>query len=73
MDECAIHDMQKKIKLSSYGGDSGSRNANKAVVVPIVETAFHRNLESDGLFCVGAYGRNWLKLPRQYFYIQLSL
>jgi hypothetical protein len=34
--ECAAHAMRKQLKLSSDGDESGSRNANEAVVVPTV-------------------------------------
>jgi hypothetical protein len=35
-----------------------ARNANEAMVEPVVESAFGGSLESGGWFCVGAFGRN---------------
>jgi hypothetical protein len=44
----------KELKLSSDGGDCSKRSANKAMVRPAVG----ESLQSGGLFCVGAFGRN---------------
>jgi hypothetical protein len=35
-----------------------ARNANEAMVAPMVGSAFGGSLESSGRFCVGAFGRN---------------
>jgi hypothetical protein len=54
--------MREKLKLSSDGGESGTKNSNDTVVAPIVgsdkESAFDSSLESGGRFCVGAFGWN---------------
>jgi hypothetical protein len=49
-------DAEKKLKLSSEVGDIGSKNSNKAMVAPVAESAFGGSLESQGRFCVGAFG-----------------
>jgi hypothetical protein len=45
-------DAEKKLKLSSHGGDSGSKKFKRGY------GGVWRSLESGGRFCVGAFGRN---------------
>jgi hypothetical protein len=52
--ECTVCAMQKKLKLSSDGGDSVARNTNEAVAAPmagLAESAFGGSLETGG-WCV---------------------
>jgi hypothetical protein len=48
--------MQRELKLSSVV-PLVARNANEAMVV------LWWSMDLGGLFCVGAFGRNWLQSP----------
>jgi hypothetical protein len=43
--------MRKNLKLSSDGGDYGSKKCKEDAVAPMVASGW--SLESDGRFCVG--------------------
>jgi hypothetical protein len=49
--------VRKKLKLSSDGGDSGSKKCIETMVAPMVGhsgVCYWRESESGGRFCVGA-------------------
>jgi hypothetical protein len=50
--------MRKKLKLSSDGGDSGSKKYKRGYGGGLAESAFDGSLGSGGRFCVGAFARN---------------
>jgi hypothetical protein len=61
LEKCAVCGMQKKLKLSSDGGDSVARNKNESVVAPVAglaESALGESLELGGRFCAGASVRS---------------
>jgi hypothetical protein len=48
----------KMFKISSVGGDSGSKKFKRAYGRSLTEPTFGGSLESGSRFCVGAIGRN---------------
>jgi hypothetical protein len=53
---CAVHAVRKKLKLSSNGGNSGSKKCKRGYGGAY--GGVWRSLESGCLFCVGAFARN---------------
>jgi hypothetical protein len=56
--ECAVPEMRKKWKLSSDGGDSGSKKYKQGYGGVWRSLRLCGSLESGGRFCVGEFGRN---------------
>jgi hypothetical protein len=67
LDECAVRAMRKKLKLSSDGGDSGSKKYMRSYGMVWRSLCLAGVCESGGRFCVGAFGRNLASIAVKMF------